>query len=122
MKKRVNARSKIKEKNARVCRVTVRASTAVIYGRENARSPPQSWNTPNSGEFSDSVVFTTLKTPIHTEKVLFWACRTSRDKLAARAAVTSHENETASCRFALARTAPGRSLRARLCCPRDRID
>ncbi len=59
MKKRVNARSKIKEKNARVCRVTVRASTAVIYGRENARSPPQSWNTPNSGEFSDSVVFTT---------------------------------------------------------------
>lgn len=52
MKKRVNARSKIKEKNARVCRVTVRASTAVIYGRENARSPPQSKSAVNSGEFS----------------------------------------------------------------------
>lgn len=37
------------------------------------------------------VVFTTLKTPIHTEKVPFWACRTSRDKLSACAAVTSHE-------------------------------
>lgn len=51
MKKRVNARSKIK-KNARVCRMIVRASAAVIYGRENARAPPQSKSAVNSGEFS----------------------------------------------------------------------
>ena len=47
------ARSKIKEKNARVCRVVFRASDAVIYGRENLHpAPPRFENAINSGGFS----------------------------------------------------------------------
>ena len=52
MKKRGYARVK-KQREKRPClRMIVRASNAVIYGRENARAPPQSKSAVNSGEFS----------------------------------------------------------------------
>lgn len=54
----------------------VRASNAVIYGRENARAPPQSKSAVNSGEFSGLRCFyNSENTHSHGESAVWLAGR-----------------------------------------------